>query len=323
MPTDDDFVAAAWEAAPVFGLEPEDISVLAQSENVVCDLTMPDASHLVMRLHRPGYNTVDELDSEVVWVRALGDAGVPVPTAVPTLDGPHYTSVAIGDEVRHVGVVEWVDGQPLGSAIGSNDDVTPSYAQIGALAAAIRIHSNAWTVPSGFSRRKWDVEGLVGDNPLWGRFWEVDALTADQQTLFSRSRNKLRDELGALSTGSDRYGLIHADLHLGNLMAHDDALTIIDFDDAGYGWFAHELAVALHAVLDEPEYDRCKASLLEGYRSVFPLDATEEALIDTFVTVRCLMIVGWLDARRELGVYEHFGDLAQQAAAACHRYLAH
>ena len=29
-------------------------------------------------------------------------------------------------------------------------------------------------------------------------------------------------------------------------MCSGDELTIIDFDDAGYGWFAHEIAVALH-----------------------------------------------------------------------------
>ncbi len=91
------------------------------------------------------------------------------------------------------------------------------------------------------------------------------------------------------------------------------------FDDAGYGWFAHELAVALHPVLDEPWEHEARAALVEGYRTVHPLSADEEALIDTFLTMRCMMIIGWLDARPELPAYEHFPDLVTQAERAALR----
>ena len=48
----------------------------------------------------------------------------------------------------------------------------------------------------------------------------------------------------------------------------------------------------------------------------------DEASIDTFVTMRSLMIIGWLDARRELPAFEHFADLATQAERISTRYLA-
>jgi len=323
MPTTEDFIAAASKAAPIFGLAPQNIELLSHSENVVCRIDMGDGNQCAMRLHRPGYNSVAELESEVEWVTALGAAGIPVPTAVQTIDGGHYHPVEVAGQQRQVGVVAWVEGAPLGGPIeAATAGVVDHYATIGVLAARIREHHATWMPPADFARRRWDLDGLIGDAPLWGRFWEVEALTAEQRALFSQCRDALIVELEGLSVGPDRFGLIHSDLHLGNLMAHGSKLTIIDFDDAGFGWFAHELAVALHPVLDEAWEADARAALLAGYRTVHPLSAEEEQLIDTFLTVRCLMIVGWLDARRELPAYEHFTDLANQATVAARRYLA-
>ena len=328
MPTTEEFVEAAWGAAPRFGLAPKAITLLSHSENVVCQVDLGDDERVAMRLHRPGYNSVAELQSEILWVKALSSAGVRVPSAV-ALDSDefgadrHYLEVPVGEETRHIGVVRWVQGQPIGDAIEAGGaQVVSHYGGIGRVAAQIRAHHHGWPPPSGFERRTWDGDGFVGDVPIWGRFWEVPELSEPQRELFSQCRTALQVELAALPTTSDRFGLIHSDLHLGNLMADGDELTVIDFDDAGFGWFAHEIAVALHPVLDEPWEADARAAFLDGYRQVHPLDAIDKRLIDTFLTVRCLMLIGWLHARPELPNYEHFADLAAQAEAAAQRYLA-
>ncbi|NEP07081.1 MAG: phosphotransferase [Okeania sp. SIO4D6] len=121
-----------------------------------------------------------------------------------------------------------------------------------------------------------------------------------QRSLFTRARAEISERLTGLPTGPDRFGLIHADLHLANVMTNNGALTIIDFDDAGYGWYPYELAVSLHPILDHPDLPDAYRSLVDGYRSVHPLTDDEVALVDLFVAMRCLMLVGWLDARRNL-----------------------
>ena len=84
MLTTDDYLEAASVAAPLFGLAASSISLLSHSENVVCQLTMSDGTRAALRIHRPGYNSLAELRSEVHWVTSLGDFGVPVPTALST-----------------------------------------------------------------------------------------------------------------------------------------------------------------------------------------------------------------------------------------------
>ncbi|MFT7597913.1 MAG: Ser/Thr protein kinase RdoA (MazF antagonist) [Acidimicrobiales bacterium] len=319
---DDVFVAAAWEAVPAFGLHVRTITVLSRSENVVCDVTLNDGRHVALRLHRPGYNTIEELRSEVRWVLALRDADLPVPVPVPTVEGRYYTSIAVAGEVRHVGVIEWVDGDPLGGPVAeSTPNVVAHYRRIGQLSAEIRSHGTTWQPPTGFTRRRWDADGLMGTDPLWGKFWEAEQLDDSIRALFAEARTVLHVELAALSVEKDRFGLIHADLHLGNLMATGPDLTMIDFDDSGFGWFAHELAVSLHPVKDELWYPEARTALLAGYRDVWPLDLEEEDLVDLFLVVRSLMIVGWLAARPDIPVYHFFAGLAEDAASMVNRHL--
>lgn len=320
----DDFLAAGGVAAPAFGLDVGDLSLLSHSENVVLAVTDTAGERFAMRLHRPGYNTRAEMESEVQWVQSLGDFGVPVPAAVPLADGGgHYTPVDVGGISHQVGVVRWVDGEPLGGPLtAGGPEMVGHYRRIGELAAQIRAHANAWQIPDGFARRRWDADALVGEAPLWSRFWEVDLLTDAQRSLFSAARDRLVDVLGAIPLDGDHFGLIHSDLHLGNVMAAPDgSLTIIDFDDAGFGYFVHELTVALHPMLGEDLFDDCLASMIEGYRSVHPLSDAEIALIEDFLAMRSLMIVGWLADRPEVPVYEQFDEVAGDIEAHISAYM--
>jgi Ser/Thr protein kinase RdoA (MazF antagonist) len=216
-------------------------------------------------------------------------------------------------------MVAWVEGRPL-----REHDPQPvgHFRRIGELAAGIRRHNQHWSPPDGFDRRRWDTDGFVGEAPLWGRFWEADDLTAEQREVLATTRDALRVDLAALSIGPDRFGLIHADLHTANVMADGDRLTIIDFDDAGYGWYAHELAVALFDRRNEDDVDEARRLLLEGYRSVHPLDDEEAATIDTFLIVRHCMLIGWLDHRKDLEGYdEFFPQMADDSCAAVSAWL--
>ena len=59
------------------------------------------------------------------------------------------------------------------------------------------------------------------------------------------------DRVNALPRAEEGYGLIHADLHGGNFfvdVASGD-ITVFDFDDCCYGWYAMDVAMALFDML--------------------------------------------------------------------------
>jgi Ser/Thr protein kinase RdoA (MazF antagonist) len=106
-------------------------------------------------------------------------------------------------------------------------------------------------------------------------------------------------------------------------MVDGDDLTVIDFDDAGFGWFSHELACALHPGIGEPWFVEAEAAIIEGYSSVHPISQDEIESIHTFLAVRSLMIVGWLDARPELSTHQYFPLVVKGAEAAARAVCGH
>ena len=44
---------------------------------------------------------------------------------------------------------------------------------LGSIMAKMHNHAEHWREPVGFTRHAWDVDGLTGDRPFWGRFWEL------------------------------------------------------------------------------------------------------------------------------------------------------
>lgn len=72
------------------------------------------------------------------------------------------------------------------------------------------------------------------------------------------------------------YGLIHYDFEPDNVFwdASSHSISVIDFDDCLYGWYAMDVAQALNELEDE-----WAATFLEGYRSAFPFTAEQEATL--------------------------------------------
>ena len=86
---------------------------VSASENTVYRIDTRDGHRYALRVHRPGYHGIAELESENAWTRALSDAGVETPRPVPTREGGGYAIVPYGEagETRYVGLIEWLEGE--------------------------------------------------------------------------------------------------------------------------------------------------------------------------------------------------------------------
>ena len=261
----------------------------------------------MLRIHRPGYHSLAELESEQIWTRALSDAGISVSVGVPTVEGRAYAEIPTpdGDSTRFVGLIEWVEGRILGEEIENEPDtdrLAARYERIGRIAAAIHNQSSAWSPPPGFVRHEFDVPGFVGPAPFWGRFWDVPLLSRQQRALLLRAREGIESILGAHGKNPEIYSMIHADLHPKNfVITESGGLHVIDFDDAGFGWHQYELAVALCDLEDEPYSEEILEALVFGYRAVRPLSDEALSLIPLFLVIRSLVSIGWRWERPDLG----------------------
>ncbi|MFK8021475.1 MAG: phosphotransferase enzyme family protein [Pseudomonadales bacterium] len=295
----------ALSAVPLWGFECKSLKLIKHRENAVYRLETNESSLYALRVHRAGYHSDAALRSEAQWMSALQDSGVFAPDLIPRSSGESFAVVPHPDvaEARQVDLLAWIDGDQLGSVeegLGDNTaEIERIYATIGQSAARIHQHSSVWTLPQDFVRHAWDYEGLVGNNPFWGRFWELEALTPAQRELVTRARDRVREELSAMEKAASVYGMIHADLVPENLLVDGDNVQLIDFDDAGFGWYMFELATALYFIQDDPNYSVAREALLSSYQAERPL--SEEALntLPLFMLARSFTYLGWVHTRED------------------------
>lgn len=290
----------ARRALGAWGLPAQKPELLKYRENAVFRVRQADGAPAALRLHRPGYHDEAALRSELQFMDILRRGGLAVPDPIPTPAGEFL--VAIEGE-QFADLIGWVDGSQIGESSRpferSREEIVAIYHAVGAAMAGMHAIADGWRAPDGFVRPAWNAEGLLGEAPLWGSFWDCPGLTGEDRDFLGRLRPALRDRLAA-AAGDLHYGLIHADLVRENVLVKDGAVAMIDFDDCGYGWRLFDIATALLRNRRESHYEALRQALIEGYRSRRRLDESELAHLPLFLLLRSLTYIGWAGARPEL-----------------------
>ena len=250
---------------------------------------------IVLRVHRPGYHTQAEILSELDWIDALRHSGsVETPCPLRPLDGSAFCSFA--DHAGHYQVAAFshMSGvQPQGG------DLPKWFARLGAVNARLHSQSRAWVRPPGFVRKTWNFETTVGLHAYWGDWRQALGLDAAGHAIVARVLTLLKAETDRYSALPDRFGLIHCDMRLANLLVDGDRLGVIDFDDCGFSWYAYDFAAAVSFLEHEPFLPDLLAAWAAGYRSAAPLAKEDEAALPMFVMLRRIQLTAWVASHAE------------------------
>jgi len=301
------FAAAA---LPQWGLSDATVELIKHRENTVFKVTTDHGSSFALRLHRRGYHGKTSLESELDWMKGLTADGIPTPAAIPATDGQRVVSVSLSEtdgtkepESRNCTLLAWVDGSPfdhLGRVErGVIAELKDRYRQLGALAGRLHNQGQQWQPPDSFQRHRWDIDALLGENPLWGCFWNHPLLSKEQRLSMIKAKIVLTSLLKQLGTDPNCYGLIHADFLPENILVEDGNLHLIDFDDCGYGWYMFEMATSLFPKIAEPYWDDLVDEYVAGYRSEREFSDEHLSIFPAFVLLRGFTYLGWLMTRAE------------------------
>jgi homoserine kinase type II len=254
-----------------FGLEFASVEALdlgSVNSNFRCVTT--DGAHYFCRIYEE--QGVAGAEAELLLLRELSDAGVPVALPVPRLSGD---AVAIHDG-KAVSVYPWLIGVHLCNAL-----VTPDRTRL--LGAALaRVHSatpRLSALPSGRFGAEGVRQRLLSIEQDTDRFNDEVALL----------RSKLEHYL-ALREDSLPQGLIHGDLFRDNVLWREETLlALLDFESASRGTFVYDIAVCLWAwcYTDALRLD-CARAFLDGYQSVRPLQQQEKGALHIEGALACV-----------------------------------
>lgn len=299
-----------------WGLQQASVSFVAGRENRVFRVRSAGRD-FALRLKRPGNRRDEELLSELQWLGAMGRAGLHVPRPQPSLHGRLLEIV----DGQRVDLLSWLPGRPLGASREplALDDPEAVFHRLGQETARLHRASDDWARPAAFTRCAWNIDGLLGESPVWGRFWDNPTLDATTRHLLQAFRAAAAQTL-LQHAGTLDYGLIHADLVRENVMVDEGRIAMLDFDDAGFGFRLFDLATTLLKNLAEPGYPALRAALLAGYTLVRPLDLE---LLDLFIALRAVTYVGWIVPRmQEEGSEARNQRFIESARTLCQGFLA-
>lgn len=292
------------DACPAFAIDPDSqIEFVKYRENVVFRVVDGTATY-VMRIHRHNHRTDAQIHTETRYLQFLFNAGLAVSEVVPTVEGELYTKVtdAKGRDYQ-VDVQYWVpESAPLGDcgdAWAGKDNPRPeSFTELGEICGKFHAISQRTGRLSGFSRDPWDLDGLVGREPLWGDPRRL-AANESHRALIDVAMQNIRRQLEELGTGPEVYGVIHADFTPENVLLSPGQLTIIDFDDFGEGWWLFDLATVLFWYHRHPRAAQYREALLSGYQQHFSAPEGADQTLDALILARGLTYLGWAADRPE------------------------
>jgi len=295
-------------------------TLINHSENHTFRIDLDDALPAILRVHRPRYNSRAAIESELAWMDALRtDTGIATPRALAGVDGARVQWLEVpGEAPRHAVLFAFEEGvQPA-----ETDDLRVPFEQLGALAALCHRHAGSWRTPSGFTRMEWTAGAILDPDGLWGDWRNAPNVTRQVRPVLDRLDHVLRVDLAAYGADADRYGLIHADMRLANLLLDGGETKLIDFDDCGFCWFGYDFAAAISFFEDGPQVPELRNAWLAGYRRHREFSGRDEAALETMVMLRRMALLAWTGshAETELGrqCAPHF---AQGTARLAERYL--
>jgi Ser/Thr protein kinase RdoA (MazF antagonist) len=302
-------LGCAQDALAAYGGHPAaTVELLNVSENATFLVTDPDTGPSVLRVHRLGYHTEPEIASELAWMDALrAEAGVRTPRVIPAADGRRVVTVPErggperGDRVqRHCVRFEFHPGEEPALAAAH-------FAELGEITARMHRHAREWARPPGFTRFHWDYAAAFGAQARWGRWQDGIGVGPSERAILTRLDDALRARLRTFGSGPERYGLVHADTRLANLLVHDGSVSVIDFDDCGFSWYLYDLGTSVSFFEHEPQVPALVGAWLEGYRRAGRLAAADEAEIWTFIMFRRLLLVAWIGSHRAVDIAAELG----------------
>ncbi len=322
-------------------------TLLNISENITYQVEDPPSGRRwALRVYRSGYHPLTEIVSELAWVRALRrDGVVRTPAVVPTRRGDLVT-VATPDpsrvgtssddpgkaggpqcrEPRYAVLFDWVEG----SSPEPSDRMAlvRGFTELGEITARLHRHVRGWRRPSDFTRFDWTWHTTLGSGGRWGAWRDgmraavgaerggaADADPAGVAVL-ARAADEVRRRIRRFGHAPDRFGLVHADMRLANLLVNGGSgeITVIDFDDCGFSWYLYDLAASLSFIEHVPEVAELVDAWLTEYRRHLPVSVEEEAMVTTFVLLRRLLLVAWLGSHPEA---DAVASVARYAATSC------
>jgi Ser/Thr protein kinase RdoA (MazF antagonist) len=260
------------------------VAFLRESHNLIYRAGRKQGENFILRLTSERHRSAGEIAGELEFQLYLHENGAPVVT--PLRAGEAYVlPVTVNGRAYSAAAFALAPGRSWDERC----DFTPEiYFQAGKALGQIHRLSKAYVPAGGERRRQWHESQHLLRAP---------ALLQAYNPKLCGVFGELMTEMKNLPAGSADFGLTHGDYLFSNYMiTGDNQITVFDFDECEYSWYAVDLAICMHCYLIGPEPTRLPAMaaaaedmlchLLRGYASETPISREMLLHLQSFFKVR-------------------------------------
>lgn len=295
------------------------VRLLSISENATYAVSVSTGQRYVLRIHRRGYHSAATVGSELTWLAALRTAGIEVPRAIPGINGELLQFANLPGQPTHMGVLfDWI----VGSEPDPNDDLLASFERLGAINARLHEQVRRWRLPAGFERPTWNHYTMLSPDAHWGDWRQAPHLRTADHDMVTEAVDVIGHQLASYGKAASRFGLIHADLRLANLLVEGEQTRVIDFDDCGFGWYMHDLAAALSFYEHHRDVPIWIERWLRGYARNAEVTQADLDIVPALMVQRRLQLMAWTGTHSETELARSLGPTwVEKTLRLCRAYL--
>lgn len=270
-------------ASREFGVNPASLRCINHGFNTTFAVIDATGAKYALRLNTHSLRDRAGLYAEQQWISALAQTtNVIVPTPLYTDVGEPFVEMPFAPMHKTLvaTMARWLPGRIVGAR--------PSRQQvrhIGATMAHLHRHSAQWR-PTG------DAQFPLVNQPLMNSADHLSGaaahhISAEMRALLDIVCPRVAQVYAELNTQTPVQP-IHGDMHIYNVMWHNNHLAVFDFDDAGLGLPIQDFAITLYYIRDIPY---AEAELWAGYQSVNPQLTVVPDVLETLLIGRGILLL--------------------------------
>lgn len=282
--TEETFIEWARMALTYYPLENAVTRFIGHSDNLTFRVELAGAPAYLLRLHKPvvpffeGLRQVPQvIESELVWLRALAEAGFDVQRPIETHLGELVPAIEVapGEKVFCT-LLSWLEGSHF---TPSAPEALVVIEHFGELVARMHDFSTRWTPPKVFTRPHYDALHFQRIFARLLRGVDLGVFSEEVYWTLRATCQAISAVIEALPDDPQNWGMVHADLHVGNFLVHQGQPAPIDFSFCGFGHYLFDLSVCLAGGLNAA----LRPAFIKGYRAVRSFSESDFRAVDAYV----------------------------------------
>ncbi|BBH24269.1 hypothetical protein Back11_56140 [Paenibacillus baekrokdamisoli] len=253
----------ALSALQQYDLEWDRIQFIQLSETITYKIETSTAKSYLLRIHSDRLSK-EEIRSELTFLQALNKSvDLTVPEGLVSCDGSYVLEIATEEGYRrpYVTMMRWIEGEH------ASGEFTDSCAyNMGVLMGRLHEVAASFVPPPDFVRPTWGADSFRREMIKLEQHYTC-FLSGEAWKSYQAAAEKIVSELAVMHRNDNNYGLIHGDLHTGNIVFNNDHPYPIDFGRCGYGYYLYDMAGTILEL-----WPKHRWLFIQGYESVRKLE---------------------------------------------------